>query len=148
MTINPSDHNPIAQVFAGADINLDHFDVTAGPSAEQRARNVASDPFASAKSFHFIINTLLHIVFGIRKTPGGIEQQPGVFGTVQAYLGTMEAQGCGILHLHILLWLKDASPGSIIQAALQNADFRWHITDFIKSTIHADIENNSVDSET
>jgi len=82
ITINPSDQDPIAQVIAGADINLDHFDATAGPTAEQRATNIASDPFASAKSFHFIINTLLDVVFSIRRTPKGLEHRPGVFGTV------------------------------------------------------------------
>lgn len=101
--INPSDHDPIAQVFTGADINMDRFEVTAGPTAEQRGRNVANDPFASAKSFHFIINTLLNVIFGIRKMVNGLEHWPGVFGTVRAYIGTVEAQGPGTLHLHMLL---------------------------------------------
>lgn len=55
----------IAQVIAAVNIDLDRFDATAGPTADERAKFVASDPFASAKSFHFIINTLLEVVFGI-----------------------------------------------------------------------------------
>jgi len=102
ITLNPSDQDPITQVFTGADIDLDRFDAMAGPTAEQRLRNVASDPFASARSFHFIINTLLEVVFGIRRGPRGIEHQPGIFGTVQAYIGTVEAQGRSTLHLHML----------------------------------------------
>jgi len=114
VTLNPSDQDPIAQVIAGTDIDLDNFDATAGPTAEQRGQNVASNPFASAKSFHFIINTVLDIVFGIRRTPLEIERRQGVFGTVQAYIGTVEAQGRGTLHLHILLWLTNAPPPSVM----------------------------------
>jgi hypothetical protein len=127
ITINPSDQDPIAQVIAGANIDLNRFNVTAGPTTEQRARNVASNPFASAKSFHFIINTLLNVVFGIRKTPKGVERRPGVFGTVYAYIGTVEAQGRGTLHLHMLLWLKDAPPANVMQMALQDEHFHQRV---------------------
>jgi len=146
ITLNPSDQDPIAQVIAGTDIDLDDFDATAGPTAEQRAQNVASDPFASAKSFHFIINTILDVVFGIRRTPAGIERRQGVFGTVRAYIGTVEAQGRGTLHLHMLLWLKDAPTPSVMQAALQEQRFRQRVTDFIKATIHADIDGKNTDA--
>jgi len=72
ITINPSDQDPIAQVIAGADIDLDRFCATAGPQADERARNMASDPFASAKFFHFMIHVLLDVVLGIRKSNSGI----------------------------------------------------------------------------
>jgi len=55
ITLNPSDQDLIVQVITSADIDLDKFDAMAGPTAEQQAKNVASDPFTSAKSFHFII---------------------------------------------------------------------------------------------
>jgi hypothetical protein len=110
ITINPSDQDPIAQVIAGADIDLDRFIATAGPEPDERARNIASDPFASAKFFHFMITTLLDVVFGIKKTRFGVERRPGAFDTIQSYIGTVEAQGRGTLHLHMLLWLKDAPP--------------------------------------
>jgi len=38
ITINPMDtHDPVAQVFTGADIDLDQFDHTTGPDAATRA---------------------------------------------------------------------------------------------------------------
>ena len=47
ITINPSDlHDPIAQIFAGEDIDMDKFASTLGLSKETRAVNVANDPFA------------------------------------------------------------------------------------------------------
>ena len=42
-----------------------------------------------------MINTILDIVLGIRKGPRGIQRRPGVFGTIQAYIGTAEAQDVG-----------------------------------------------------
>lgn len=66
ITINPTDtHDPIAQVLAGEDINLDEFDSTAGPDASHRALIVASDPYAAANFFHFIIRAILEELMGI-----------------------------------------------------------------------------------
>jgi hypothetical protein len=123
ITINPSDQDPIAQVIAGADIDLDRFFNTAGPTVEQRGRNIASDPYASSKFFHFMIQTLIDVVMGIRKLKNKHYRQPGAFGIVQAYIGTVEAHGCGTLHLHMLVWLKDAPTANIMQAALKDKRF-------------------------
>jgi len=50
ITINPPDsQDPIAQVFAGAEIDLDKFCNMDGPTSTQRATNTAEDPFSSAK---------------------------------------------------------------------------------------------------
>src|SRR5271156_1091882 len=58
ITINPSDvHDPIAQVFAGENINLDNLFGIGGPDAERRAATIAGDPYAAAKFFHFLIQT-------------------------------------------------------------------------------------------
>ena len=49
MTINPLDYeDPIVQIFAGEKIDMDSFFESMGPNPNQRARNVANDPFASA----------------------------------------------------------------------------------------------------
>jgi hypothetical protein len=143
ITINPSDQDPIAQVITGSNIDLDKFIATAGPDADERGRNIASDPFASAKFFHFMISTLLDVIFGIRKSKFGIVRRPGAFRTIQAYIGTVEAQGHGTLHLHMLIWLKGAPPASVMQAALKNEQFRIRVTDYIKSTIRADIDDKN-----
>ena len=83
ITINPSDlHDPIAQLFAGKEINMDHFLELKpqGPSADQRAYNIASDPYAAAKFFHFLIQTILETLFGVRKTDYCVRNQAGIFG--------------------------------------------------------------------
>ncbi len=84
ITINPADtQDPIAQVFAGAEIDLDDFCNMNGPNSAQRATNVAEDPFSSAKYFHFVVKCVLEILFGITKHSNGrIDRKEGIFGKV------------------------------------------------------------------
>jgi hypothetical protein len=47
LTINPINYeDPITQIFAGEDINIDAFCSMIGPSSNKRAENMARDPFA------------------------------------------------------------------------------------------------------
>lgn len=141
VTINPSDtQDPIAQVLAGADIDLDQFCKTAGPDSVDRAINIASDPYASAKYFHLMIETILETLIGISKRQNGIiDRKEGIFGSVNSYVGTVEAQGRGSLHLHLLLWLRDAPTARELKNALSNDIFRDKIKLFIQRTIRADL---------
>ncbi|KJA12783.1 hypothetical protein HYPSUDRAFT_104732, partial [Hypholoma sublateritium FD-334 SS-4] len=97
VTINPADtQDPIAQVFAGAEIDLNVFCNTAGPDHKERSRNIATDPLASAQYFHFIIKCVIEVLFGIKKRKEGqFNREYGVLGKVQSYIGTVEAQGRG-----------------------------------------------------
>ncbi|KAJ4474706.1 hypothetical protein C8J55DRAFT_562531 [Lentinula edodes] len=66
ITINPSDvNNPIAQVFAGEQIDLDKFDRLVSPDATARSITIANDPYAAAKFFHFIVRAILNSLMGI-----------------------------------------------------------------------------------
>jgi len=100
--------DPIAQVFAGEDIDMDSFVNVMGPDSNTRARNMAMDPFASAVFFNFIIRTTLETPMGIRTLQCQIESGTGIFGVVNGYFGVIEAQGRGSLHVHMLLWLKNS----------------------------------------
>ena len=37
-------------------------------------------------------------------------KHPGFYGKTEAYYGTVEQQGRLTLHLHMLLWIKNALP--------------------------------------
>ena len=141
VTINPADtQDPIAQVLAGADIDLDNFCKTAGPDSIDRATNMASDPFASANFFHLMIKTILECLFGISKGRNGIViRKEGIFGFIKSYVGTVEAQGRGSLHLHMLLWLDGAPTAGDLKRALTTVPFRERIKEYIKETIRADL---------
>ena len=65
ITINPDDlHDPIAQIFAHEQINLDNLLGSMDPDSHWRAQNIAQDSYVSAKYFHFTIWTILSTLFG------------------------------------------------------------------------------------
>ncbi|KAJ3567669.1 hypothetical protein NP233_g6214 [Leucocoprinus birnbaumii] len=148
LTLNPSDtQDPIVQVLAGVDIDLDEFDSRMGPNATQRAINVARDPYAAASYFHKVIEIMLGSVFGITAARGAgrVKRSTGLLGKVQCYVGTVEAQGRGTLHLHIVLWLEGAPCASDMVIHLQNPRFRARICQFIRMHITADIDGMNTD---
>jgi len=138
ITINPSDiHDPIAQIFAGENIDLDSFISTLGPDRNQRAKNIAADPYAAAKFFHFIIRAILENLFQVKPTPYKVKSGTGIFGSVSAYFGTVESQGRGTLHLHLLVWLKHTPSADELSNLLKSDDFRERICAFIRANLHA-----------
>jgi hypothetical protein len=142
ITINPSDTgDPIAQVIAGEDIDLDRFVDTHSPNASSRSNIMAADPFVAAKYFHFIIDCVLEKLFGIKAGKRGkhIGRKPGIFGKMAAYIGTVEAQGRGTLHFHMIAWLKGSPTTSRMKDLLQDEAFRRRVVDFIRANICSDI---------
>ena len=138
ITVNPSDlHDPIAQVLAGEQINLDAFIATEGPTKDTQAHNVANDPFAASKFFHFVINAMLETLFGIRTTRYQVHSKMGVFGRVAAYFGTVESQGRGTLHLHLLVWLWFTPAADEITELFKNEVFRQRVANYIRANIRA-----------
>jgi len=143
ITINPSDtQDPIAQVMAGVDIDMDQFDATLGPSSKERGANIAKDPYAAARFFHFVVAAVLEELFGITGTKRGrkVSRKDGIVGRVNSYIGTVEAQGRGTLHLHIIMWLVGAPTSEEMKSLLTSESFRERVCDFIRATISADID--------
>lgn len=138
VTINPSDlHDPIAQVFAGEEIDMDRFVAHSGPNKDLRAKNIADDPYAAAKFFHFMITTILETLLGMKVTPAQVKSSMGVFGHITAYFGVVESQGRGTLHLHLLIWLKHVPSSDKMSALLKTEEFRARVVAFIHANIRA-----------
>ncbi len=138
MTWNPDpEHNPVAQVFVGNDIDLDHFVAAAGPSITHRLQSIASGGYRSAQYFDFIIRTVLETLFAIRVSRNRVYSKKGVFGKVQAYFGGVESQGRGTLHLHLLMWLKESPSAEEWETCLANEEFREKLRRFIKANCRA-----------
>ena len=136
ITINPSDLNdPIAQVFAGEKIDLDKFIATVGPGKKQRAKNIASDSYAAAKFFHFMIRTMLETLFQIKVTKYQVKSGLGLLGKISAYFGCVETQGKGSLHLHILFWGENTPTANELVDLLKSEDFRNRVVAFIRANI-------------
>lgn len=147
ITINPSDTNdPLAQVLAGSDINLDDFISCSGPNSTTRSHTIAADPYAAATFFNLIINAVIEELFGIKghsTKKQKISRKEGIFGKVASYVGTVEAQGRGTLHLHMILWLCGAPTAERMRELLKTDAFRSRVTDFIKANIKADVDDTN-----
>jgi hypothetical protein len=138
ITINPSDiHDPIAQIFAGENIDLDAFLSHMGPDANGRAKNIAADPYAAAKFFHFIVGVIFETLSGIQVTSFQVKNRVGIFGRVSAYFGAVESQGRGTLHLHTLLWLDNAPTSEEMRRLLTQVEFREKVGTFIRMNLRA-----------
>ncbi|TFK88570.1 hypothetical protein K466DRAFT_488611, partial [Polyporus arcularius HHB13444] len=138
ITINPTDiHDPVAQIFAGADINLDDFLAAIGPNADERAKAIADDPYAAARFFHFMVDTICETLFQIRVTSYTVKTSMGVLGRAAAYVGAVESQGRGTLHLHMLIWLQDTPRSEQLPEMLRTEEFRARVVSYIAANLRA-----------
>lgn len=142
LTINPTDlHDPLVQVLAGEQIDMDDFRATMGPDRERRAENVARDPYACAEFFNFLINLILEKLLGIQANGHRkVTTSMGALGRVTGYYGVVEAQGRGSLHLHMLLWLENAPSADTMQVLLSQEDFRDKIKQYVDANIRAHLD--------
>ena len=144
LTINPADvHDPIAQIFVGESIDMDNFNTHLGPDSNHRAENIASNPYAAAEYFNFIINTTLETLFGISKRGSRTNSEIGVLGHLSGYFGVVEAQGRGSLHVHMLLWLANAPNIKEMHEKLQEEVFREKIRTYISANVRAHLDDLS-----
>jgi hypothetical protein len=123
--------HPIAQVFAGENIDLNDFISTEGPDAKQHASNIAADPYAAAKFFHFMITTIIETLFQVKCTKFKVKSEMGILGLVSVYFGTVESQGHGTLHLHLLIWFKNALSFDQMTKFLKSEEFHAQIVAYI-----------------
>ena len=130
--------NKYSQILAGEEIRSS-VSFLFGPNKDQRACNVARDPYAAAQFFHYLIQTTMEKLFGVTTSTSSISSNMGVAGKLSAYFGTMESQGCGSLHLHLLLFLEGSPSPQRIQELLQESTFCDKVTHFLHSTIYAEI---------
>ena len=95
-------------------------------------RNVANDPFASAAFFNFIIWTTLETLLGIHVSNRQVESCSGF---VNGYFGVVEVQGRGSLHVHFLIWLKNAPNANEMVELLSEPEFHERIGTYVKYNI-------------
>jgi hypothetical protein len=135
-TTNLADvNNPIVQIFAGKDINFDLFSFEDIPGKQARLETVSKDPFACAKFHHFMISAIFRTLFQINVQRNTVESGMGVLGEMAAYIGLWESQNRGSLHLHWLVWLKNAPSFDAMNSMLESAEFRMRLKDYIAANI-------------
>jgi hypothetical protein len=128
VTINLSDiSNPTVSFWHNSmetEFNLDTL-IPDFPTSSQRAKMVADDPVHAAEMFHVHIKAFLKAFFGWKAPSTDGLQGPLLNKTIftgdqgsgcQAFFGTVECQGRGSLHLHLLAWLAGLpSPKELIR---------------------------------
>jgi hypothetical protein len=130
VTINPADiHSPVALYFAGVDLDLDRVLPELLRTSYERAQTIATHPVATAKFFNCLIKSILKcLVLG------------GVLGPTKAYFGTVESQGRGSLHLHLLIWLKHEYTPAQLKENIQNQDFRDNLLKYLEDVVKEDLD--------
>jgi hypothetical protein len=96
----------------------------------KRAEIIASHPVATAKFFHLLITNILDtMIIG------------GILGPIKAYFGTVESQGRGSLHLHLLIWLDHDMKPTDMKEKIQDANFRDKIRAYLEDIIKEDLDD-------
>lgn len=131
LTLNPADiHSPIALYFAGVKLDLNNTQIEQLMNAYKRAEIIASHPVATAKFFHLLITNILNIMIS-----------GGVLGPIKAYFGTVESQGRGSLHLHLLIWLNHDMKPADMKEKIQNPEFRDKLKAYLEDIIKEDLDD-------
>ncbi|CAF4314702.1 unnamed protein product, partial [Rotaria magnacalcarata] len=64
----------------------------------------------------------------------------GALGPTKAYFGTVESQGRGSLHLHLLIWLNHEYTPAQLKENIQNQDFRDNLLKYLEDVVKEDLD--------
>ena len=84
--------------------------------SDEKYALIAHNPVAGARFFHLIIQLFLKHVLGVNTN------HDGLYGKTSTYYGTVEQQGCFTLHLHLMLWIKNALTPQQIREKIMSSD--------------------------
>ncbi|KAF5311241.1 hypothetical protein D9611_013019 [Ephemerocybe angulata] len=132
VTINPSDyHHPLVSVMATRPSTTNHLAELRKLKSSDRAKLALLHPLACAEFFDAMIKAFISIVLRC-----GSKKGPGIFGDCDAYYGTVETQGRGTLHCHMLIWLRGHLPPEALETALKtSAEYRAALEKWLDSIV-------------
>ncbi|KAF5320357.1 hypothetical protein D9611_011328 [Ephemerocybe angulata] len=117
VTVNPSDyHNPIVSVLATRPTSEAAAQALRDMTSSDRGHLAVDHPVACAQFFDIMMKSFIRILLRHGRKGG-----PGIFGYCDAYYGTVETQGRGTLHCHMLIWLKGHLPPETLAATLKSS---------------------------
>ena len=65
----------------------------------------------------------------------------GILGPIKAYFGTVESQGRGSLHLHMLIWLDHDMRPADLKENIQDDHFREKLKAYLEDIIKEDLDD-------
>ncbi len=135
VTLNPSDVNhPLVRLFAGHNVSLEDAIVGEELTEWQRKLLAARNPVACALFFNTMMNAFIRVILRYGR-PGR-----GLFGNCSAYFGTVEAQGRGTLHCHMLIWLEGhPSPQRMRELMVDSEQYQQDMFHWLESIIKSEL---------
>ena len=152
LTLSPADsRHPICLYYADKKIEFTP-DLR---SANERNLLIAQNPVAAARFFDFMVRSFIKHVLGIDT------DHSGLYGDTVGYYGVVEQQGRLTLHLHMMLWIRNALSPQEIRDRLMNEDgefqrsliqylegcqkgeFLTGSMEYVKSKVPTDLENKT-----
>jgi len=139
ITLNPADvDHPLVRLLSGEDIDLE--DITRGEDMDEwkRKLHAAKNPAACALFFDLMMRSFIKIVLRYGRS------ERGVFGRCKAYFGTVEAQGKGTLHCHMLIWLEGhVSPLALQNHMLDSKEYKNRVFKWLESLIKCEFPGDA-----
>ncbi|KAJ3546688.1 hypothetical protein NMY22_g1957 [Coprinellus aureogranulatus] len=133
VTLNPADYyNPIVTVLANRCSDPQELIPLHDSSLKQRTTAALRHPVACAQFFDFMIKTFIRTILRYNRKAG----KTGIFGECDAYYGTVETQGRGSLHCHMLIWLRGHLPPEKLASTLRTSEeYRTQLTQWLDSIV-------------
>ncbi|KAJ8473524.1 hypothetical protein ONZ51_g7821 [Trametes cubensis] len=135
ITLNPSDRDhPIVRLYAGDDVDVVSEMRGEELSRWQRTKIASRHPSACARFFDRMISQFIRIILRHKGS------KRGLFGRCKAYYGTVEAQGRGTLHCHMLIWLEGhLSPQQLRDKLVSSEEYRDRMFRWLESIIKCEL---------
>ena len=144
--MNPTDcYNPVVKILSGNEFDIDKMIPDEVPTYWEQATKIAKNPFLASKFFDEYMNSFVDTLLGKDMTDG-----IGVIGKYKAHYGTVEAQGRGTLHCHLLLWIDGSlNPQQIKDHVLKAKDneFLANLLNYIDNSVYTDVPDKLPDSD-
>lgn len=103
ITFSPADFkSPVCLKFCGMEVDLADICPTL-KSYDDWIHAITTNPMAGSRFSHLMVKLFVKHVLQYG------DNRPGLFGKTAAYYSTVEEQGCLTLHLHLLVWIKNAT---------------------------------------
>ena len=127
ITVSPPEHkSPICLYYADTRTTIE----LGTRSKDDVRRLIAKNATAGARYFHYIVSLLIDFVLG-----QAFDDKTGLFGPMDAYYGTVEQQGRLTLHIHMLVYVKNAlTPEQVRQKLVsKEANFEERLIQYLES---------------
>ncbi|KAJ5195491.1 uncharacterized protein N7498_008929 [Penicillium cinerascens] len=135
ITINPSDlRSPLMIILAGVKHSED---ILSASNSAIRGATATSNPVVVASFFHYVCTAVLDGLF----TSG--RDYTRILGDVSNHYSVVETNGRGILHLHVMAWLKgNLSFGSLRSRVLADTEFAARVLHYLESVIIQSVDES------